>query len=152
MKLAIRFIPLLLVALTAAAAAAAREQSPLFTDKGPVLALDPYENESGLTTGRLHGFRTLYVAEAAADALTPAKAASAELPKLGDLAIVNPTSAWVDVTVGGTLVGRLGPFREGTIHDVPMGVYELAFIMPNGRAWTDQAGTTAPEAAPVPTG
>jgi hypothetical protein len=149
-RVAIWSIPVLL--LVAATDAIARDHTPVLADKGTVMAQDPYANGSALTTGRIEGFRKLYVAETAVDGLKPAKGVTAGLPPVGDLAVVNPTSAWTDVTVNGQLIGRLGPFREGHIHDVQSGVYEIGFTLPNGRVWSDQAATTVLEKAPVSEG
>lgn len=143
----IRWIPLLTALVCADASA--RDREPVLTDKGTVLAQDPYLNGSGLSEGRLEGFRKLYVADVFADGLKPAKPASVDLPKVGDLAIANPTSAWVDVTINGQAVGRIGPFREGRIHDVASGVYEIGYALPNGRTWTGQTATVVLTKAPV---
>ena len=143
------FIPLFLACVFALSAnAVAKDRTPMFTDKGTTLAKDPYLNGSALTEGRLEGFRKLYVPEAFLDGLNPAKAAAAGLPPVGDLAIANPTSAWADVKVNGEIIGRLGPFREGVLHDVRSGVYTLEFSLPNGQVFSSEASTALP-GAPV---
>lgn len=140
-------IPLLLVGLVVFAAdAVAKDRTPMFADKGTTLAKDPYLNGSSLTEGRLEGFRKLYVPEAFLDGLKPAKAPSGDLPPVGDLAIANPTSAWADVKVNGEIIGRLGPFREGVLHDVRAGVYSLEFTLPTGQVFTSEAATAVPSA------
>lgn len=133
-------------AFTFAADAFAKERTPMFTDKGTTLAKDPYLNGSALTEGRLEGFRKLYVPETFLDGLKPAKVPGSELPAVGDLAIANPTSAWADVKVNGEIIGRLGPFREGVLHDVASGVYTLEFSLPNGQVFTSEAATALPTA------
>ncbi len=140
-------LPLFLAgAFVFASDAFAKDRTPMFTDKGTTLAKDPYLNGSGLTEGRLEGFRKLYVPEAYLDGLKPAKAPAGGVPAVGDLAIANPTSAWADVKVNGEIVGRLGPFREGVLHDVKSGVYTLEFSLPNGQVFTSEASTTLPTA------
>lgn len=144
----VRYAPALLALLVVftvgEALARPPKAEPMFPDRGTTLEKDPYLNGSELTEGRLEGFRKLYVAETFADGLKPAKAPAGSVPAIGDLVISNPTSAWADIKVNGESVGRLGPFREGVVHDVRSGVYSVEFSLPNGRVFTSEAATVVP--------
>lgn len=137
-------------ALFVPALALASDGATQFTDRGPALKVDPYLNGSELSTGRLEGFRWVYVPPAFADDLRPAKAAS--VAAKGTLPLVNPTSAYMDVKIGGAVVGRVEPFHEALIHDVPAGVYAVDLELPNGYRWSAEISTRVAEPAPANNG
>jgi len=116
-------------ALAAALLLPAPGRADEVTDRGTHLQRDPYEGNTALTTGRIAGFRTLYGApDALAAALVPEKAGVGR----ADLPLVNDRSAWAEVSVGGHVLGVLGPHGKATITDVPAGDYAVTLTWPTG--------------------
>jgi len=159
-------LPLLGLALTASA----RESEPVVKERG--VQADPYKADSRLTTGRMEGFRRLWVdADAFATALVPlapivvtpepapvepvpAQGTIAEvaapkptvpsIPARGDLRVYNNTSSWGEVEINGQKAARIGPFDEAWVRDVKSGVYELKITLANGFVLTQRVNTVAP--------
>ena len=63
------------------------------------------------------------------------------------LAIENISSARAWVTVAGVRIGRIGPYTTAVVRDVPVGVYEVDFELPNGFVRRSRI-RTVPDATP----
>jgi hypothetical protein len=156
--------------LVAAASASARE--PAFQDQG--VTRDPYTRSAIVMTGRIEGFRKLYVDPATfPDTLTPVapivvepiappvaasqadgtpaatespapRPTAPSLPPKGDLVIENVTSAYADISINGQKVGRIGPIDHAVLHDVKTGIYEITYTHPDGHTWSEKHPTIAP--------
>ena len=126
------------LALAALLLAGCAKHTAGMPDAGAFPPNDPYHHDTQLTTGRMEGFRHLYVDPATwPDAITPTSPASGK----ATLVIDNPTSAWALLTVGGTQIGQVRPFDAVTIHDVAAGSYDVRFELPNRYAWTESVST-----------
>jgi hypothetical protein len=136
-----RTLLVLLATAALAMSAEARESAPPFTDRGPDLAFDPYKHDTLLTTGRMEGFRRLFVDPATwPDTINPTTAAEGAK---ADLPIHNEANSYVHVSVGGTRIGQIRPFDTAVIHDVKPGAYTIEFVLPHGYKWSETAETTA---------
>ena len=62
-------------------------------------------------------------------------------PPQGNLIIVNDSAGWSKVSVNGTSVGLMAPQSRATLHDVPSGGYDVAFIQTDGYSWTHRLET-----------
>jgi hypothetical protein len=94
-------------------------------------AFGPYAVNSGLTTGAISGFRTLYASpETLAGSLIPAAAVTAAGTHV--LEIENTALSSVVVMVNKTKVGVLGPLTFGRIHDVGAGDYTVKMTHTTG--------------------
>jgi hypothetical protein len=136
-----RSLLVLMCSFALAAGAQARESAPVMTDHGAELPFDPYKHDTQLTTGRMEGFRRLFVdPNTFPDTIVPATE-GAEGAK-GDLPIHNDTSTWVHVAIGDTRIGQVRPYDTAVIHDVKPGTYTIQFTMPHGYTWTEPSVTT----------
>lgn len=89
-----------------------------------------HPGDPALSDGALVNFQRLYIdPETIANQLVPLKKRRAS--ERESLAIINRTTAWVDVTVSGTKIGRIGPLTTGVIHDLLPGEYAVDHMVEN---------------------
>ena len=125
------------LAAAASASAFASDHAIPFSDRG--VNRDPYHNVEGYSTGVFDNFRRLYVDPAAV--VSTLKPSTAGDKPSADLVIENPTSAWAFVTVSGTKIGQIGPYRTAVMHGVASGTYDVGFELPNRRTFTKALST-----------
>ena len=70
----------------------------------------------------------------------------------GDLLIPNERSYTATVAVNDTVVGDLGPYTAGAIHNVPSGTYTVSFTHTSGYTYVEMVTTTQISGAIVPGG
>lgn len=122
-------------------AAEAKEAGLPLPDRGVALPFDPYEQDAALTTGRMEGFRRLFVdPNTYPDSITPTQGGEGTK---ADLPIHNGTSAYVHVSIGGTKIGQIRPFDTAILHDVKPGTYTIQYTLPHGYEWTESVSTVA---------
>ena len=91
------------------------------------------------TTGRIAGFRSLVdTPEALIAQLTAEADTDAPPGPRGDLAIRNLHSAYADVRLGEVAIGRIEPYADAAIRDLPVGTYTLELTLPNGFVRTEE--------------
>ena len=78
--------------------------------------------DPALSEGALENFQRVFVDPAEViDTLKPIEATEGT----GHLYIRNEYNGWVDVTVGGTKIGRIQPFTTAALHGVAAGTYDV---------------------------
>ena len=70
----------------------------------------------------------------------------------GDLLIPNERSYTATVAVNDTVIGALGPYTAGAIHNVPSGTYAVSFTHTSGYTYVEMVTTTQITGAIVPGG
>ena len=70
----------------------------------------------------------------------------------GDLLIPNERSYTATVAVNDTVVGDLGPYTAGAIHNIPSGTYTVSFTHTSGYTYIEKVTTTQLSGAIVPGG
>ena len=85
-----------------------------------------HPKDPALSTGTIENFQRLFINERNLK-LTPNEGTSTN-NKLS-LPIVNRTTAWVDVSISGQKIGRLGPLTTGIIHNVTGGEYDITYTV-----------------------
>ncbi len=63
------------------------------------------------------------------------------LPVTGTLVIDNTASTWMELAINGTQLGRIGPYGQVVITDVPSGEYEVTQTSPVGYDSTAEVTT-----------
>lgn len=113
-----------------------------FTD----LAVDPYKLATLLkpTAPAV----TAPAAVPAEDGAGPAPAA----PAKGDLLIENERSYSATIAVNGTVIGMLGPYTDGALHNLKAGTYTVSFSHTTGYTYTESIETTQLTGPLVPGG
>ena len=135
-----------------------------FTD----LAVDPYKLVAMLKPSKPAPVETKPLAPAerddgsdnAVDLNPEAPEAANAVPKTapivpsekGDLLIPNERSYTATVAVNDTVVGALGPYTAGAIHNVPSGTYAVSFTHTSGYTYVEMVTTTQITGAIVPGG
>jgi hypothetical protein len=121
-----------------------------FTD----LAVDPYK-----LAGLLSPVAQAPVAApapAAETTETTEEAASApaapQAPTKGDLLIPNERSYSATVAVNGTVIGMLGPYTDGALHNLTAGTYNVSFTHTSGYTYVESIATTQLNSPIVPGG
>jgi hypothetical protein len=99
-------------------------KSPGFVDRP--LRPTTHPKDPALSTGNLENFQRLFINEKNLN-ITPNKG-TATSNKLS-LPIVNRTTAWVDISVSGQKIGRIGPLTTGVIHNVTGGEYDVTYTV-----------------------
>jgi hypothetical protein len=90
-----------------------------------------------------------------ADALTEAVEAPAMAPATvgpQDLLISNEHSYSATVAVNGTVIGMLGPYTHGAIHNITPGTYTVSFSHSSGYQYTHSVQTSEIDGPIVPGG
>lgn len=104
-----------------------------------------------LTTGEMEFFREVYVDPATFPGqLTPKVPAPEGAPERADLSVRNGASAWVDLTINGTKVGKIGPLTTVVIHGVKSGTYEVSMTAPNGFTLKQKVATEGTKVLSAP--
>jgi len=87
-----------------------------------------HPGDPALSEGAVVNFQRLYIdPETIANQLVPQERSKAKLRE--SLAIINRTTAWVDITVSGNKIGRIGPLTTGVIHDLTPGKYAVDYVV-----------------------
>ena len=63
-------------------------------------------------------------------------------PATGDLLIPNERSYSATVAVNGLVVGMLGPYTDGALHNLASGTYTVSFTHTSGYTYTETIATT----------
>lgn len=108
----------------------------------PDIRADAFRWEVGAVTPRVDGLHRADVdLDAFAAGLRPLDAdVSLETPDgshaltraTADLVVANTTSAWQELSVMGTAIGRIGPYGRVTVRGVPAGHYAIVMTNPIG--------------------
>lgn len=114
-----------------------------------------HPGDPNLTTGRFENFRKLFLEKDDILALLKPVAAKREstdgATQGTTLPLVNRTTAWVDVEIGGKKIGRIGPLTTGLIHDVEAGTYVVTFHVEHVQYnYTERIQTIAVQEAITP--
>lgn len=110
----------------------------------------PYKVNPDLTTGRMEFFREVYVeVEQIGSLIQPVQPLPASASATGDLHISNQANGWVEVTISGQKIGKVGPLTTAVIHDVPSGFYEITTLAANGLVVTHKVATRAEGEGPI---
>ena len=89
-----------------------------------------HPGDPNLSTGTIENFRKLFLEKEDIIALlepVSGQRGDADTPQGTTLPIINRTTAWVDIEIGGKKIGRIGPLTTGLIHDVESGSYDVTF-------------------------
>ena len=89
-----------------------------------------HPGDPNLSSGTIENFRKLFLEKNDIIALlepVSAQRGDSSTPQGTTLPIVNRTTAWVDIEIGGKKIGRIGPLTTGLIHDVESGLYDVTF-------------------------
>lgn len=63
-------------------------------------------------------------------------------PAKGDLLIENERSYSATIAVNGTVIGMLGPYTDGALHNLKAGTYSVSFSHTTGYTYTEAIETT----------
>lgn len=85
-----------------------------------------HPKDPALSAGALENFQRLFINE---KNLKIAPNAGTEEENKLSLPIVNRTTAWVDISVSGQKIGRIGPLTTGIIHNVIGGEYDVTYTV-----------------------
>ena len=85
-----------------------------------------HPKDPALSTGNLENFQRLFINERNLK-IAPNK--GTEKPNKMSLPVVNRTTAWVDITISGQKIGRIGPLTTGVIHNVAGGEYDVTYTV-----------------------
>ena len=83
---------------------------------------------------------------------TEAAAPAPPPPTKGDLLIENERSYSATVAVNGTVIGMLGPYTDGALHNLKSGTYSVSFTHTSGYTYTESVDTTQLDGPIVPGG
>lgn len=87
-----------------------------------------HPGDPALSEGSVVNFQRLYIdPETIGNQLVPQKKRKSQQRE--SLAIINRTTAWIDVTVSGNKIGRIGPLTTGIIHDLMPGEYAVDHVV-----------------------
>lgn len=76
------------------------------------------------------------------EAPAPSTAPPPPAPAKGDLLIPNERSYSATVAVNGLVVGMLGPYTDGALHNLAAGTYTVSFTHTTGYTYTETISTT----------
>ena len=120
--------------------------SPGFVDRP--LRPTTHPKDPALSSGNLENFQRLFINE---KNLKIAPNKGTENPSKMSLPIVNRTTAWVDISVSGQKIGRLGPLTAGVIHNVQGGEYDVTYTVEHMQyAFVERIQTSQLSAAITP--
>lgn len=85
-----------------------------------------HPKDPALSSGNLENFQRLFINERNLK-IAPNK--GTEAPNKMSLPIVNRTTAWVDISISGQKIGRIGPLTTGVIHNISGGEYDVTYTV-----------------------
>lgn len=107
-----------------------------------------HPKDPALSTGNLENFQRLFINERNLK-IAPNK--GTEKPNKMSLPIVNRTTAWVDISISGQKIGRIGPLTTGVIHNVAGGEYDVTYTVEHMQyAFVERVDTQKFSAAVTP--